>query len=155
MTQQPVTLDTNDKIAFALHKMNVGGYRHLPILFEGKLAGVISIRDILRYLTERIAVGPTGAVIRRRMSLGVGRPLGRRGIVPMACSCGYGDRHHVAETRQLKEWKTSCSPALPSMRRRRIRSRCSRRCISRGSWASGPPSCRRRPSGGSRPSSIA
>lgn len=55
MTQRPVTLETSDKIAFALHKMNVGGYRHMPILFEGKLAGVISIRDILRYLTERIA----------------------------------------------------------------------------------------------------
>ena len=55
MTASPVTLETSDKIAFALHKMNVGGYRHLPILFNGKLAGVISIRDILRYLTERIA----------------------------------------------------------------------------------------------------
>jgi CBS domain-containing protein len=55
MTAGPVTLETSDKIAFALHKMNVGGYRHVPILFEGKLAGVISIRDILRYLTERIA----------------------------------------------------------------------------------------------------
>ena len=54
MTADPVTLETSDKIAFALHKMNVGGYRHVPILFEGKLAGVISIRDILRYLTERI-----------------------------------------------------------------------------------------------------
>jgi CBS domain-containing protein len=55
MTPDPVTLETNDKIAFALHKMNVGGYRHVPILFGGKLVGVISIRDILRYLTERIA----------------------------------------------------------------------------------------------------
>ena len=55
MTPEPVTLETNDLIAFALHKMNVGGYRHIPILFNGKLAGVISIRDILRYLTERIA----------------------------------------------------------------------------------------------------
>jgi CBS domain-containing protein len=55
MTASPVTLETSDKIAYALHKMNVGGYRHLPILFNGKLAGVISIRDILRYLTERIA----------------------------------------------------------------------------------------------------
>jgi CBS domain-containing protein len=55
MTADPVTLETSDKIAYALHKMNVGGYRHIPILFEGKLAGVISIRDILRYLTERIA----------------------------------------------------------------------------------------------------
>jgi len=55
MTPDPVTLETSDKIAYALHKMHVGGYRHVPILFEGKLAGVISIRDILRYLTERIA----------------------------------------------------------------------------------------------------
>ena len=55
MTPDPITLETNDKIAFALHKMHVGGYRHIPILFDGKLVGVISIRDILRYLTERIA----------------------------------------------------------------------------------------------------
>ena len=55
MTAEPGTLETSDKIAFALHKMNIGGYRHIPILFNGKLAGVISIRDILRYLTERIA----------------------------------------------------------------------------------------------------
>ncbi|MEX2315817.1 MAG: CBS domain-containing protein [Pirellulales bacterium] len=55
MTAEPVTLEANDKIAFALQKMNVGGYRHVPILFHGKLVGVISIRDILRYLTERIA----------------------------------------------------------------------------------------------------
>src|SRR5438128_1858984 len=27
MTADPVTLETSDKIAFALHKMNVGGYR--------------------------------------------------------------------------------------------------------------------------------
>jgi len=56
MTLDPVTLDSQDKIAFALHKMHVGGYRHLPILTDGKLSGVVSIRDILRYLTERIGV---------------------------------------------------------------------------------------------------
>jgi CBS domain-containing protein len=55
MTEDPVTLEAEDKIAYALHKMNLGGYRHIPILFQGKLVGVISIRDILRYLTERIA----------------------------------------------------------------------------------------------------
>lgn len=60
MTADPVTLETNDKIAFALHKMNVGGYRHVPILHEGALVGVISIRDILRYLTERISAAPRG-----------------------------------------------------------------------------------------------
>ena len=55
MTPRPATLETNDRIAFALHRMNIGHYRHQPILFNGKLAGVVSIRDILRYLTERIA----------------------------------------------------------------------------------------------------
>lgn len=58
MTTDPVTLEAEDKIAYALHKMNMGGYRHVPILFDGKLAGVISIRDILRYLTERIQASP-------------------------------------------------------------------------------------------------
>ena len=54
MTVNPATLRARDKIAFALHRMNVGGFRHLPILDDDdKLIGVISIRDILRYLTDR------------------------------------------------------------------------------------------------------
>ncbi len=56
MIPDPVTLNARDRIAFALHKMHVGGYRHIPILSEEKLVGVISIRDILNYLTERIGV---------------------------------------------------------------------------------------------------
>ena len=46
MTSNPVSLGVRDKIAFALHKMNVGGYRHLPILDDQSLVGVISMRDI-------------------------------------------------------------------------------------------------------------
>lgn len=56
MTPAPITLECKDKIAFALHKMHVGGYRHLPILTDGKLTGVISIRDILNYLAARVGV---------------------------------------------------------------------------------------------------
>ena len=56
MTPDPITLNARDKIAFALHKMHVGGYRHVPIFAEEKLVGVISIRDILNYFTERIGV---------------------------------------------------------------------------------------------------
>ena len=55
MTTAPVTLESKDRIAFALHKMHVGGYRHIPIMEAGKLVGVISIRDILHYLSERIS----------------------------------------------------------------------------------------------------
>ncbi len=56
MTPDPITLEAKNRIAFALHKMHVGGYRHIPIMTEGKLTGVVSIRDILAYLTERIGV---------------------------------------------------------------------------------------------------
>ena len=53
MTPNPETLRVQDKIAFALHRMNVGGFRHVPVTDGGKLAGVISIRDILAYLTAQ------------------------------------------------------------------------------------------------------
>ena len=56
MTTEPITLEATDRIAYALHKMHVGGYRHLPIMTKGKLTGVISIRDILNYLARRIGV---------------------------------------------------------------------------------------------------
>ena len=55
MTTSPVTVEIEHKIAFALHKMHVGGYRHVPVLSRGKLVGVTSIRDILNYLGERIS----------------------------------------------------------------------------------------------------
>jgi CBS domain-containing protein len=55
MTANPITLAAKDKIVYALHKMNVGGYRHVPILTKGQLTGVISIRDILAYLTQRLS----------------------------------------------------------------------------------------------------
>ena len=54
MTTKPVTLNIENKIAYALHQMHVGGYRHLPILSDGKLMGVSSIRDILNYLAQRL-----------------------------------------------------------------------------------------------------
>lgn len=53
MTPNPQTLVADAKIAFAVHRMDLGGYRHLPIVGErGELVGIISARDILRHLTE-------------------------------------------------------------------------------------------------------
>ncbi len=53
MTAKPETLMADAKIAFAVHRMDLGGFRHLPIVSpSGELVGVISARDILRYLTE-------------------------------------------------------------------------------------------------------
>jgi CBS domain-containing protein len=56
MTKNPETLRARNKIAFAIQRMNVGGFRHIPILDDDqKLVGVISVRGILAYLTERHA----------------------------------------------------------------------------------------------------
>jgi CBS domain-containing protein len=36
--------------------MDIGGYRHLPVVGrENELVGIISARDILRHLTNRLA----------------------------------------------------------------------------------------------------
>jgi CBS domain-containing protein len=52
MTPNPETITAGDSLAFALHKMDIGGYRHLPVLTDGKPSGVISVRDMLRHITR-------------------------------------------------------------------------------------------------------
>jgi CBS domain-containing protein len=52
MTAQPETVSGSDTLAFALHKMDVGGYRHLPVVKNGRPEGVVSVRDLLRHITR-------------------------------------------------------------------------------------------------------
>ena len=52
MTRNPECVDAGDSLAFALHKMDVGGYRHVPVLNEGRPAAVLSVRDMLRHITR-------------------------------------------------------------------------------------------------------
>jgi CBS domain-containing protein len=52
MTPNPETVTAGDTLDFVLHKMDCGGYRHLPVVAEGKPAGVISVRDMLRHITR-------------------------------------------------------------------------------------------------------
>ncbi len=58
MTRNPETLTAQDKIAFALNKMHVGGYRHVPIVDRsGKLTGIVSIKDIAEFVVELFPEG--------------------------------------------------------------------------------------------------
>lgn len=53
MTYEPETLPPTASIAFALNKMSVDGYRHIPIVDEGGMAvGVVSVKDIIQFLVE-------------------------------------------------------------------------------------------------------
>lgn len=56
MTPSPETVSEDDSIAYALHLMSVGGYRHLPVAnAAGQAAAIVSARDILRFLAIRFA----------------------------------------------------------------------------------------------------
>lgn len=52
MTPDPETVTPDDTLAFALHKMDVGGYRHLPVIDDGRAVGMLSVRDMLRHITR-------------------------------------------------------------------------------------------------------
>ena len=54
MTRDPVVLRHDDPIAVAIHKMAVGGFRHVPILEAGRPTGVVSARDVFRHLVDRL-----------------------------------------------------------------------------------------------------
>ena len=53
MTSNPETLAIDDKIAFAVHRMDLGGYRHIPIQHPDSSYGIISVRDILGFLANQ------------------------------------------------------------------------------------------------------
>jgi CBS domain-containing protein len=56
MTRSPETIRRRDSIAYALHAMDIGGYRHMPVVDEyGAANGILSVRDILRFLCVRFA----------------------------------------------------------------------------------------------------
>jgi CBS domain-containing protein len=52
MTANPETITPADTLNLALHRMDVGGYRHLPVVEGGRPVGVISVRDMLRHITR-------------------------------------------------------------------------------------------------------
>ena len=52
MTREPRALREDDTLAFALHRMSVGNYRHVPIVTEGKPLRFVSVRGVLAYLNQ-------------------------------------------------------------------------------------------------------
>jgi CBS domain-containing protein len=57
MTANPQILSVDDKIVFAVQRMDLGGFRHVPLVDEkGQLVGVVSVRDILQYFMQKVAM---------------------------------------------------------------------------------------------------
>jgi signal-transduction protein with cAMP-binding, CBS, and nucleotidyltransferase domain len=54
MTHDPVVLRHDETIAVAINKMAVGGFRHIPIVEDGRPTGVVSARDVFRHLAQSL-----------------------------------------------------------------------------------------------------
>jgi CBS domain-containing protein len=53
MTENPETLTLDDGIVYALNKMSVGGFRHIPLVDEqNRPTGVVAMRNIVDYLVD-------------------------------------------------------------------------------------------------------
>ncbi len=50
MTADPVVLRPDDSIAVAINKMAVGGFRHIPLVENGRAKGIVSARDVFRHI---------------------------------------------------------------------------------------------------------
>ena len=50
MTADPVVLRPDDSIAVAINKMAVGGFRHIPLVENGRAVGIVSARDVFRHI---------------------------------------------------------------------------------------------------------
>jgi CBS domain-containing protein len=48
MTRHPDTIEPGDTTDHAASLMIHGGFRHLPVVEEGRVVGIVSIRDLMR-----------------------------------------------------------------------------------------------------------
>jgi len=70
MTRELTTLDRNQTLELADHLMALGRIRHLPVVDEGRIVGVVSGRDLFRAAFAE-ALG-CGSKARRRLLRSIG-----------------------------------------------------------------------------------
>jgi CBS domain-containing protein len=54
MTREVVTCAPSDNVAHLMAQMTAGRFRHMPVIDEGALIGIISIGDVVRVRVEEI-----------------------------------------------------------------------------------------------------
>jgi CBS domain-containing protein len=56
MTPDPEVLTLDDPIVYALNKMSVGGFRHVPLVDSAnRPVGIVSVKDIIDYIVDFFA----------------------------------------------------------------------------------------------------
>jgi CBS domain-containing protein len=54
MTSTVVTCSLHDTMAAVMNRMTAGRFRHLPVIEEGRLAGIVSIGDVVKFRLAEI-----------------------------------------------------------------------------------------------------
>lgn len=54
MTPGPEAVEATDSLRYALHKMSVGGFRHIPVTEKGRTTGLVSAKDVLKFLAREL-----------------------------------------------------------------------------------------------------
>ena len=60
MMSDPIILREEDTLAVALHKMSIGGFKHIPFVAEGRAIPLVSIQDVFSHVC---AFHPLGRLI--------------------------------------------------------------------------------------------
>ena len=50
MTPDPVTLQDHDTVAVAIHTMAQGAFRHVPLVEDGRVVGIVTAQDLFRHI---------------------------------------------------------------------------------------------------------
>jgi CBS domain-containing protein len=61
MTRKVMTCTEVETVAAIMERMTAGKFRHLPVVEQGRLAGIISIGDVVKWRLEEIE-GETNAL---------------------------------------------------------------------------------------------
>jgi CBS domain-containing protein len=54
MTRKVATCSEGDSIGSIMQRMTEGKFRHLPVIEQGRLVGIISIGDVVKYRLEEV-----------------------------------------------------------------------------------------------------
>lgn len=55
MTVRPTTVSLDDPLVYAFHRMDVGDYRHLPVVDGETPIGMISVKGLLTYVAKHLS----------------------------------------------------------------------------------------------------
>lgn len=56
MTRNVVTCHREDHVDWVMQTMSAGRFRHLPVVDDEKLIGIISMRDVMEFQMEKLAM---------------------------------------------------------------------------------------------------